>query len=91
MLMEKRIYLLNGIEYSTDDFGSGRSKTEMMIEAWNNETYGVQNDSKTNLEDMWGVIQDEVVKRMVCSFKRRMVCIWWRGIRKDRSYRRQLQ
>lgn len=51
----------NNVATSADDFGSGRTKIQNMIEAWNNETYGAQNDNGTYL-DMWGVVQNEVSK-----------------------------
>ena len=41
------------------DFGTGKSNTITMIEKWNNEEYGAQDDNDT-YKDMWGVIQDKV-------------------------------
>lgn len=41
------------------DFGTGMTNTENMIEKWNSNTYGNQNDNKTYL-DVWGVIQQKV-------------------------------
>ncbi len=37
-----------------EDFGSGKANTEMMIKAWNNETYGSQN-GVLDFIDMWGL------------------------------------
>lgn len=41
------------------DFGTGRTNTESMVEKWNTNTYGNQNNDETYL-DMWAVIQQEV-------------------------------
>ncbi len=43
------------------DFGKGKQNTEKMIGYWNNEKYGVQDDSET-YKDMLGAIQGEAAK-----------------------------
>ena len=51
----------NTTVHSENNFGKGSSETKKMIDAWNNETYGIKNRNGS-LMDMWGLIQEEVSK-----------------------------
>ena len=44
---------------SYNDFGEGKTFTENMVNAWNEEKYGTQN-GYSSYTDMWGIIQDDV-------------------------------
>lgn len=46
--------LNNLVSTTSNDFGTGKDKTNDMIKKWNNEEYGAQNE-----DDLWGVIQQK--------------------------------
>jgi type II secretory pathway pseudopilin PulG len=46
---------LDNTIYEEDDFGKGKENTYTMIDIWNSEVYGEQDDL-----DMWGVIQEKL-------------------------------
>lgn len=49
------------ISPTENDFGNGKENTEYVMERWDNETWGVQNNNGY-IPDVWGAIKTEVNK-----------------------------